>query len=308
VRENGVPLANARIALLEGSGDATTGDPVRDAATRMTEAFGGGGGRNGRTDDDGRYALKDLKPGEHRLRVTHGDRSMPAVVRVSLRAGDNMQDVDLDAALLRGTVKDPQGRPVAGATVRVAAATAGDDPSLDALVPGLQAQFAGAQFGNGGRTEARTGNDGRFELRGVQGGVPLIVRAQAKGFAGGASAAVEVQPGSTRDGVEVQLAIGGALRVRASSDQPFASVTATMQGDEGKGVAPAFAMLSNGTAVLEGLKPGRWQVTLRTMRGPRGGRSGRGGNAGAGNAGAAGGDPEPRIVDVAPGQTVDVVF
>src|SRR5262249_20893842 len=155
--------------------------------------------------------------------------------------------------------------------------------------------------------EARTGGDGRFELRGVQSGVPLIVRAQAKGFAGGASAPVAVQPGSTRDGVDVQLAIGGTVRVRASSDQPFASVIATMQGDEGKGVAPALAMLANGTAVLEGLKPGRWQVSLRTMRGLRGPRGGRGGSAGPGNpgpggAGAAGGDPDPRIVDVAPGQ------
>jgi protocatechuate 3,4-dioxygenase beta subunit len=296
VRENGVPLANARIALLEGTGDAAaTGDPTRDAVVRMTEAFGGG--RNGRTDDDGRYSLKDLKPGEHRLRVTHSDRSMPTVVRVSLRAGDNVQDVDLDAALLRGTVKDPQGRPVAGATVRVAAAAGADDLGLDGVIPGLQIP------GGGGRTEARTGGDGRFELRGVQGGVPLIVRAQAKGFAGGASAPVAVAPGSTRDGVDVQLAIGGAVRVRASTDQPFASVTATMQGDEGKGVAPAFAMLANGTAVLEGLKPGRWQVSLRTMRGPR---APRGGNAAP--AVAAGGDPEPRTVDVAAGQTVDVVF
>jgi protocatechuate 3,4-dioxygenase beta subunit len=303
VRENGMPLANARIALLEGAGDAATGDPARDLVVRATQAFGGG--RNGRTDDDGRYTLKDLKPGEHRLRVTHDNRSMPMIVRVSLRAGDNVQDVDLDTALLRGTVKDPQGRPVAGATVRVAAATTAGDPQLDGLLAGLPQQFQG---GGGGGSEARSGADGRFELRGVQCGVPLIVRAQAKGFAGGASAPVEVGPGSTRDGVDVQVAIGGTVRVRASTDQPFASVIATMQGDEGKGVSPAFAMLNNGTALLEGLKPGRWQVSLRTVRGLRGGRGGRGGNQGGGNGGAAPADPDARTVDVAAGQAVDVVF
>lgn len=117
VRENGTPLVGATVVFQQGVGDAGAAGGMGKA--QMAEMLGGmrgGRGASVRTDDDGRYELKDLSAGEHRLRITHRERVMPAVVRIALRSGENSFDVELDTTVLRGTVTGPDGRPVAGAT------------------------------------------------------------------------------------------------------------------------------------------------------------------------------------------------
>ena len=308
LRENGVPLAGARVQFVAGDqDDAASNGANRDPAAMAMEMFQQGSARSERTEDQGRYTLKDLKPGQHRVRVTVTGRSMPTTVRVFLRLGQNVQDIDLDTSSLRGVVVDPTGKPVAGASVRVTAAN-DTTPSLDGIMQGLNFGGRGGRLGQalGGGNSATSEADGRFELKGVQTGVSLLVRATAKGFAGGESQPVEAAAGSVRDGIQVKLISGGTIRVAAVSDQPFAAVSATMEGDGAKGISPAFALLSNGSATLEGLRPGTWRVSMRTGFGGGGGGGGRGGRAGAAGGGAVA--TEGVVVTVVAGETVDVTL
>jgi protocatechuate 3,4-dioxygenase beta subunit len=308
VRENGQPLAGARVQFLSGPGDdqpAAGGN--RDPMAAAMDMFGQmGGGRGERTDDQGRYTLKELKAGQHRVRVTATGRSMATTVKVFLRNGNNVQDFDLDSASVRGTVVDPSGKPVAGATVRVVAAN-DTTPSFDGMVQGMNFGGRGGRGGMnlggmmGGGNTVTTEADGRFELKGVQTGASLVVRASAKGFAGGESAPFDALA-SGKDGIEVKLNAGGTIKVTASSNQPFAAVSAVMEGDGAGKAGPTFALLNNGTATLEGLRPGTWRVSMQAgMGGMFGGRGGRGGNNANANAGN-----EGVVVTVVAGQTVEV--
>lgn len=287
VRENGVPLAGAQVSFMKGAGD-----DEGDAATRqiMQATFGqlaGGrrGSSRGRTDDMGRYELDDLATGEHRLRITHSERAMPTTVRISLRAGKNVYDVALATTILRGTVLDHTGKPVADAKISVTASTGADGAASQALavlggIPELAA-FGGRRDRNQVTTDAQ----GRYELRGVQDGQELVVRAEAKGFAAAVSKPVRPAAGTTTESVDVQLVDAGSVRVRATTQAPFATVQATCTSAQG--VAPVMRMLRRGEATLEGLQAGTWRIALTVP----------GGEA-----------PEPRTVEVAPGKVIDVSF
>lgn len=299
VRENGTPLAGARIAFAEGQADANAGDDPQQMMQEAMARFGGGGGgrgRNARASDTGAYELKELPPGQHRLRITHKDRVMTTTVAVSLRPGENLFDIDLDAAIVRGVVRDPQGNPVEGATVSARVATAA--PAAGGNRGNINAQFGGLLDGAMGgdmeipgmsRSGVKTAADGSYELRGVQPGTALQLRATARGFAAASVDGIEVGRGQTRSGVDLKLSAAGKIKVTAQGTSPFSGVRATwapLDGDA-TGVAPAVQMLRNGSGTLDGLRPGRWRVELMTgMQSTQ----------------------EPRFVEVIAGETVTVAF
>ncbi|HLQ37081.1 MAG TPA: carboxypeptidase regulatory-like domain-containing protein, partial [Planctomycetota bacterium] len=291
VRENGAPLAGARIAFVEGTGnggdDADNG-PQGEMFAALAEMGGrGGNSRSTKSGDDGSYQLKDLAAGEHRLRITHRERSMPAVVAVVLRTGENTFAVELDTTLLRGTVRDPHGDPVAGATITVHQAKSADAGGSADVGEIMGAVMPGMNLG-GNRATVKTGADGSYELRGVQAGIRLQVRATAKGFAAAAAAPVEVARGGSRDTVDLQLAAAGRIRVTATDAGPFTAAHATFaEADPDKHVAPAFVILRNGSGTLDGLRPGRWKVEI---------------------GGASGTQGEPQFVEVTAGETANASF
>lgn len=268
VRQNGMPLANARVTFLRGTDGFEMTPEMQFEMMRQMEGNGGGG----RTDEQGRYELKEVAPGEHRLRVTHRDRAMAAMVPASLRIGPNSRDIDLETTTLRGTVRDPDGKPVSGATVSVAVA---DQDSAENRMP---------NFGDGQGNRARTGADGRYELRGVLSGVTLVARAQGKGFAPGTSAPVEVAAGGTRDDLDVQLLPAGRIHVTRAVEAGFAFVSAQCVDGPGKGSSASWERMTKEGATLDGLAPGRWKVRIHTGEQ----------------------EVEPKIVDVAAGQTVEL--
>jgi hypothetical protein len=289
VRENGVPLAGAQVSFVKGPGD---GDADAAVGQILEATFGdlAGGGRGrgsnrGRTDESGAYDLSNLPIGEHRLRITHRERAMPTTLRISLRAGSNAFDVGLATTNLRGTVRDHTGKPVADASVSVTLATDAGNAASGAMemfgnMPEL-AQFGG----RGNRAQITTDAQGRYELRGVQDGVPMVVRANAKGFAAATSKTVTPAAGTSTDDVDVQLLAAGGVRVRFTTQAPFATVQATCTSAET--ATPATRMLRRGEATFDGLQPGTWKFTIMLP----------------------GGDsPSPRSVEVVPGQVVDVAF
>lgn len=292
VRENGVPLAGAQVSFVKGTGEGEADAGVNQALEATLGDFAGAsfGGRargnsRGRTDDTGAYELTNLPPGEHRLRITHRERATPTTVRISLGAGSNAFDVGLSTTTLRGIVRDHAGQPVAGASVSVAPATSGDRAVSGAMemlgnMPEL-AQFAG----RGNRGQVTTDAQGRYELRGVEDGKPVVVRAQAKGFAAATSKPVTPGAGTVTDDVDVQLVAAGSVRVRYATQTPFATVQATCTSVEG--VTPVTRMMRRGEATLDGMQAGTWRIALMLP----------GGEA-----------PAPRTVEVVPGQVVDVSF
>ena len=253
VRENGLPLVGARVAFLEGRG-ADQGSAVTQAMQGMMGTMAGRGAKSG---EGGAYTLSELPEGEHRLRVMHRDRAMPAIVAVRLQNGDNLQDIELDVTTLRGIVLDPHGNPVDGARVKAlrwtkTGATSGNIELMGALLPGLD----NADGNLGIKSDAT----GAFELRGIDGDVELQLRVSAKGFEATA-VNVTVARGTTRSGVELRLGAAGRIQVSVpSADRtPMASVTASF-ADESAGVTPVQRMLLQGKCTIEGLRPGAWRV------------------------------------------------
>lgn len=296
VRENGLPLADARVAFVAGParGDAAEAG-AEGAAMEMVEgvfeqfAPGGGGGRSARTDQGGAFTLKELPEGTHRLRVTHRGRAMPFEVPIVLRLGEQDTVVELDMTAIRGVVLDAQGQPVAGARVSVRQARGDGMPDVGAAVEGM---MPGMNFGGSASQQARSDDSGQYELRGVAPGVPLQVRATARGHAPAATE-VTVQQGEVRNGVEVRLLAGGKIAVTVEGQaQPFAMVMAMRVVDGKPTGTPAMQMLRRGKATLADLEPGTYEVRFQGMQDPRNG----------------GGDEKKQQVEVVAGETVTVAF
>jgi len=148
--------------------------------------------------------------------------------------------------------------------------------------------FAGMQ--GGGRSQVKTDAEGNYELRGVQAGQSLQVRATAKGYSPANSAIIEVPQSGTQMGVDITLGAAGRVKVEVADAPQFAQVRAVNVTEDGAavdGVAPVSQLMRRGKATLDGLSPGRWKVTVNMTNGtPR----------------------DPRFVDVTAGDTVTLNF
>ncbi|MEO6597203.1 MAG: carboxypeptidase regulatory-like domain-containing protein, partial [Planctomycetota bacterium] len=217
VRENGLPLAGARVGFVRGTSAAS--DPNAQRQEMMMRQFEGSAGAVV-TDDAGHYELKGLPAGEHGLQVTHENRVMPASAPVSLRIGDNIADVDLSTAIVRGTVRDPAGKPIAEASVSITTSAPNGAP--------------------GRSRSGKTDPDGRYELRGVQNDTDLILRARAKGFAESTAVTVRVAAGAAREDVGITLAAAGRIEVRTAAEGRL-RLSARREGADAKDPRPPSA-------------------------------------------------------------------
>lgn len=285
VRQNGIALAGALIRFARGNGKPT-GSQVESMQIAFEALVEGNepsmeNGGLARSGADGSYQIDDLEAGEHRLRISHKDRAMVAIVPVTLGAGDNIVDLDLDLAVVRGVVVDDQGRPVGKARVsvrRAAAKTAAGMPDATAL-----AGIPGRRRDDGIVTAA----DGTFEARGVAADCELEVTAHGKGLAP-ASVTVTVARGCTADGVKIALGAAGRIDVTFAVPVRLARVTARWLGDGA--VRPVTQNCNGASCTLDGLQPGRWEVTVLRAPDPREG------------------DPPRRVVEVVAGTTAPAAF
>src|SRR5690606_9217140 len=101
-----------------------------------------------------------------------------------------------------------------------------------------------------------------YELRGVEAGVALVVRAYSEVSLPGAAAPIEVRAGSTLEGVDLTLEDAGRIAVRSTLEAAN-SVSATFLDVGDEKVEPVGRRLRDGAAVLDGLRPGRWRVALQ---------------------------------------------
>jgi hypothetical protein len=262
VRENGIPLPRARVALVPGLGKDETAEEAQMAelASRF-EGLLGSGSSTARADGDGHYRLADLPTGEHRLRITHRERAMPALVRVHVREGDGVFDIDLDMTAISGRVLGPDGKGLEGAKVSVAPA-AEEARAAEHAIQGLFGAASGMLGSGASPSEAKTDADGVFELRGVRPDTTLVLRAHARGFAPVMSAELRVREGQTQEAGNLELTAAGQIRVRLQGDSPpFVPVQAKFQGGA-EDIDPVLGFLRGGRVKLSGLQPGLWKVEL----------------------------------------------
>jgi hypothetical protein len=258
VRELGVPLAEATITFVDGAGQGVEAIAMEMAGDMAGGMFGGG--RSGKSDDAGRYRIEDLPAGSHRLRVRHRSRALPTEIAVTLQIGDNTFDIDLSATELRGFVRDPDGLPVVDAKVTVREGGAG---AVD--VGGIMQDMMPG-FGGGG-SSAKTDEGGAFTLRGIPVERDLTVHATAKGYAA-ATAPARVAADGMAPSVVVQLGRAGKLKVIVPTEEMFVMVSADFEtGDERAGATSVNKMLPKGKGTFDGLKPGRWKISYRTISG-----------------------------------------
>jgi protocatechuate 3,4-dioxygenase beta subunit len=267
-------ISEGREAL---SGASVSLVPKREGEAGARRMFFGDAGPRARTDGRGRYEIKNVKPGTYTVKVSHKSRTMPAESEVTLGDRDATLDLVLDIAILEGKVTGPDGRPLAGAKVRVERAGGGSSVGVVRMVmmsAGGDDESSSVVMG-GDETSAVTDVEGRYVLRGVQPNVALIVRAESKGYREAKSEELVVGPNEVRSRVDLQLAQAGQVEVTVrSGGEPLEQglVTAYREGGRPDGDAKR-EVIQGGRALLRDLEPGRWVVSARPFE-PRGGGRG----------------------------------
>lgn len=255
ITQSGVPLDRATVSLLEP--EETEGEELMlEFQVQIGRYTPSGFDSTDRTDRKGAFKLEEVPAGRYRLSVTHADRALPHVVPIEVREGENRIDLDLPVTAVEGRVTDPDGEPVADATVR--AVPAGKQAGED-VETGREAMAEMFGRGEGG---VRTDADGRYRLLGVPADKPFFVRVTSDDYVAAGSEEVKLHTGEVREHIDVRVERGGVLRVRIQGELgPFAFLQATYAGEGEDKPATRMAYVRHGEAVFRGLKPGTWKVS-----------------------------------------------
>ena len=262
VTENGQALPGARLSFSEKRSEEEGG------ALSGLSLFGGSVAAT--TDSRGEYEAEGLEAGPCTVRISHPERAMDATFELDIAPGESGEDFALTVAVLEGRIVDSEGRPAAGVEVR--AERAGDDSREVAIVMmSVVSDSSGAvtlSSGPGQPRPVRTDEDGRYSLRGVEPHVPLVVQAVEGAYEAATSREVEVADGQVRADVDLVVHEGGSLLVSvvdsAGSPVDFCTVQLRWAGEAEGAPGDRNEFAGPGGAVLvEGLRPGSWEVTAR---------------------------------------------
>ena len=253
VTEGGVPLAGAEVRVA----------PEDDGGARqLGTLFGGSDAVT--TDARGEFFFDDVDVGAHVLTIDHNSRSMPFKQAVEIEEGRNETEADLDVTIVQGICRDAAGKPLAGARVSAS------------RVQGTGRRMASIRFqvAGGGEsttlssgtptTSVVTGGDGRFELRGVEAEVPIVVKASADGYDTAESEPIEVPRGGVEDGVELRFEKPGDLVIEVEGNSGNALIAVATRVDA-TGGTPHTERFSGSETTIEDLEPGEWSVTVTAV-------------------------------------------
>jgi hypothetical protein len=248
--------------------DEGDGDPSHQALALL-----GGGGPHAETDGSGRYELEEITIGDYLLRVSHPTRTMVSEFEVQVSAAAGRFDVDLDLAVIEGRISDGDGNPLVGARVEVSEATPQGRGTGQRRMRIMSVFSSGEQvtFGSGlGDATASTDAEGRYRLRGVVSGVELVVKARIDGRQAARSEPVRLGADETRSEVDLVLAGAGAIRLRvvdaAGEPASFCMAQASFKGEAEHDVSDVDQFIQDGgSALLDGLRPGPWEVAVRKV-------------------------------------------
>lgn len=210
-------------------------------------------------DPAGRFRIEALRAGPVELTFRADGYAPRTLEEVEIVEGQERRGLIVtlsSGGTLRGSVVDDRGEGIAGANVlaldplqRLGGGfrlRAGDFETVptrmpdirELLPPGLLGYAAG--LGLLGDEAVRTRADGSFELRGVEAG-PCVVVAFHPSFASGHSDGLEVVPGETLEGIEIELERGagvyGTVSDRHGAPIPDSMVVALSPRSMGAGRA-----------------------------------------------------------------------
>jgi hypothetical protein len=224
----GLAVHLAPAAALDGLAARAGGAPAADADVAVTRHGTGGVVARARAAADGSFAVAGLAPGSYDVRVAAAGASPALLAGVTLGAG---QRFPLRAELpalgsIEGTVADPAGRPLSGATVAVV--SRGD--GLDGVPP----------------LEARSDFEGRYRLEGVEVGRAELVACES-GVPLGDARAVRVAPGQAAR-ADFFVPPAGALAgkvTRAGAKPPLGTAVIAVPLRGGSGTAQVARTLAD---------------------------------------------------------------
>lgn len=214
VREGGEALALARLRLVERRAQAPddggqSGDPALDAAS----------------DREGRFVFENVRAAQYDLFIAHPTRRMVARFPVTVLEGDNTSDFELDVASIEGRVVDSDGQPLS--RVDVSAALHGERADETRL---FDVEIREDERGNPrvetqptARPSVQTDEQGRYSLRGVLSGQPLVVAVRGETIETATSAPLLLGPGEVRRGFDFVARRAGVLEVSLVGDPPGGS-------------------------------------------------------------------------------------
>jgi protocatechuate 3,4-dioxygenase beta subunit len=261
VDEDGVPVDGAKGRLRTG-GESSLRAFMR--SFRGEAAF--------RTKRDGSFRAGRLPPGaQQALTVSHPDFEARTVGGIDLAPGGSRSVTVVlpRGRVVRGIVKDHEGRPLAGAEVRLSR-------SFTFRSGRGQIGFIGGPMG---RPPLETGPDGRFEIRGLA-PEPCRIDVSKEGFTREAIDPVEVPEPDDIEPLEVILrpaaTVSGFVRTRSGDGLPGYRVAASPRGSpmvsRPLGLLSQEATGPDGAFLIDGLTPGEsydLQVLSQDSLGPR---------------------------------------
>ncbi len=230
--------------------DETTGKPVPRFQVNTSVRWTDKGkepreGGYGRFDDDGRFALADLRAGVHHA-IFRAEGYVDARLEgIEVKAGEVLRGLEVRmrrAATLRGTVADAEsGQPVAGARV-------------EAVGPGQVPRGSGPF----GLEKNVTGADGSFELAAVAPG-RLRLEATHPAFPKATGEEIEVSSGQALEGI-----------VPGEGGHPWIGAEINVSPEIGRDRFLGLSAVTDSTGyfAVGGLVPGRYRVTAKPPRGP----------------------------------------
>ncbi|MBI1849350.1 MAG: carboxypeptidase regulatory-like domain-containing protein [Planctomycetes bacterium] len=224
------------------------------------------------TDAQGKFSVTGLDPGKtFRLVAQAANYPEATSDEITTKAGEEIKDVTLrfeKGGELAGTVRDPDGKPVAGAMITVKEkpedANANSNPNPNPNEPdelfNAKHVTAGRQLGN-----ATTDGDGRFAIGGLISG-PKIVEVKADGFLLARNESVAVEAGKKTDNVDFTLDRGKTIAGHVT-DSTGAAVGGVRVSGSSPGAANGMASYGTTTTDAEGkyriekLQPGKFMLT-----------------------------------------------
>jgi protocatechuate 3,4-dioxygenase beta subunit len=243
VDESGAPVAGARGSL--------TREAPRGITALLRTVRGADEPSAFRSGPDGTFRATRLEPGNgQRLQFRHPDHERALVGGIALAPGAvkaNVTVVMKKGGLVTGRVVDTQNAPVADADVQLAGDGGGPRRGRAGpqVPPGL---------GGGARLSAKSGVDGRFEVKGVAPGEHTLEVSKA-GYATARVESVKVKEGGATAPLAVRLEKGAAIRgsVRHKDGSPAEGYVVLLGGLRGRRTEPTGP---DGSFAIERLKDG----------------------------------------------------
>ncbi len=200
VDEDGRPVAEAKVVV-------SPGDEGQGRFRPVSRARAGDPGARIRSRGDGTFSATRIPPGENqRLTAEHPEYEKGKIGGISLQPGETRAGavVTLRRGLVvTGTVKDPEGNPIAGAELTLSASRVASSSR-----GGMRMQMV--LGGPSDAPTARSGADGRFELKGIPAG-DWAFTAKAPGRATEVVDPVKLVRDTRPDPIDVVLSPGAAI-------------------------------------------------------------------------------------------------